>query len=213
MEKREFGIQNYPLKKTKANFNVKKMKNNIEKSFLDSAECIKKSVNLSEMVEKAIKEIINCLERGNKIIIFGNGGSAADAQHIAAEFISKFKKNRKSLPAIALTTDTSILTSIGNDFSFDHIFSRQCEALVSEGDVVLGISTSGNSVNVKNGITTSMEKKAKTIALLGNNGGIIKECVDIPIIVEDSSTSSIQEVHRVIYHIICEFVETELTKK
>ena len=117
------------------------------------------------------------------------------------------------MPAIALTTDTSILTSIGNDFSFDHIFSRQCEALVSEGDVVLGISTSGNSVNVKNGITTSMEKKAKTIALLGNNGGIIKECVDIPIIVEDSSTSSIQEVHRVIYHIICEFVETELTKK
>jgi len=189
------------------------MKNNIEKSFLDSGENIKKSANLSEMVEKAIKEIINCLERGNKIIIFGNGGSAADAQHIAAEFISKFKKNRKSLPAIALTTDTSILTSIGNDFSFDHIFSRQCEALVSEGDVVLGISTSGNSVNVKNGITTSMEKKAKTIALLGNNGGIIKEYVDIPIIVEDSSTSNIQEVHRVIYHIICEFIETELAKK
>ena len=189
------------------------MKNNIEKSFLDSAECIKKSVNLSEMVEKAIKEIINCLERGNKIIIFGNGGSAADAQHIAAEFISKFKKNRKSLSAISLTTDTSVLTSIGNDFSFDHIFSRQCEALVSDGDVVLGISTSGNSVNVKNAIITSRERKAKTIALLGNNGGIIKECVDIPIIVEDSSTSSIQEVHRVIYHIICEFVETELTKK
>ena len=189
------------------------MKNNIEKSFLDSAECIKKSVNLSEMVEKAIKEIINCLERGNKIIIFGNGGSAADAQHIAAEFISKFKKDRKSFAAIALTTDTSILTSIGNDFSFDRIFSRQCEALVLEGDVVLGISTSGNSVNVKNGIITSRERKAKTIALLGNNGGIIKECVDIPIIVEDSSTSSIQEVHRVIYHIICEFVETELTKK
>ena len=192
---------------------MKKMKNNIEKSFLDSAECIKKSVNLSEMVEKAIKEIINCLERGNKIIIFGNGGSAADAQHIEAEFISKFKKNRKSLPAIALTTDTSILTSIGNDFSFDHIFSRQCEALVSEGDVVLGISTSGNSVNVKNGIITSTERKAKTIGLLGNNGGIIKEYVDIPIIVEGSSTSNIQEVHRVIYHIICEFIETELAKK
>ena len=189
------------------------MKDNIEKSFLDSAECIKKAANLSEMVEKAIKEIINCLKKGNKIIIFGNGGSAADAQHIAAELVSKFKKDRKSFPAIALTTDTSILTSIGNDFSFDSIFSRQCEALVSEGDVVLGISTSGNSVNVKNGITTSMEKKAKTIALLGNNGGIIKEYVDIPIIVEGSSTSNIQEVHRVIYHIICDFVETELAKK
>tara|TARA_B100000446_G_scaffold185439_1_gene209459 strand:+ start:697 stop:1266 length:570 start_codon:yes stop_codon:yes gene_type:complete len=189
------------------------MKDNIEKSFLDSAECIKKAANLSEMVEKAIKEIINCLKKGNKIIIFGNGGSAADAQHIAAELVSKFKKDRKSFPAIALTTDTSILTSIGNDFSFDSIFSRQCEAFVSEGDVVLGISTSGNSVNVKNGIITSTERKAKTIGLLGNNGGIIKEYVDIPIIVEGSSTSNIQEVHRVIYHIICEFIETELTKK
>ena len=189
------------------------MKDSIEKSILDSAECIKKATNLSEMVEKAIKEIINCLKKGNKIIIFGNGGSAADAQHIAAEFVSKFKKDRKSFPAIALTTDTSILTSIGNDFSFDSIFSRQCEALVSEGDVVLGISTRGNSVNVKNGIVTSTERKAKTIVLLGNNGGIIKEHVDIPIIVEDSSTSNIQEVHRVIYHIICEFIETELVKK
>ena len=189
------------------------MKDSIEKSILDSAECIKKATNLSEMVEKAIKEIINCLKKGNKIIIFGNGGSAADAQHIAAEFVSKFKKDRKSFPAIALTTDTSILTSIGNDFSFDSIFSRQCEALVSEGDVILGISTSGNSVNVKNGIVASTERKAKTIGLLGNNGGIIKEHVDIPIIVEDSSTSNIQEVHRVIYHIICEFIETELAKK
>ena len=187
------------------------MKNNIEKLFLDSAECIKKSVNLSEMVEKAIKEIISCLEKGNKIIIFGNGGSAADAQHIAAELVSKFKKDRKSFPAIALTTDTSILTSIGNDFSFDRIFSRQCEALVLEGDVVLGISTSGNSVNVKNGIITSRERKAKTIALLGNNGGIIKECVDIPIIVDSNNTARIQEVHRLLYHIICELVEKELS--
>ena len=190
---------------------MKNMKNNIEKLFLDSAECIKKSVNLSEMVEKAIKEIINCLKKGNKIIIFGNGGSAADAQHIAAEFISKFKKDRKSFAAIALTTDTSILTSIGNDFSFDRIFSRQCEALVLEGDVVLGISTSGNSVNVKNGIITSRERKAKTIALLGNNGGIIKECVDIPIIVDSNNTARIQEVHRLLYHIICELVEKELS--
>ena len=190
---------------------MKNMKNNIEKLFLDSVECIKKSVNLSEMVEKAIKEIISCLEKGNKIIIFGNGGSAADAQHIAAEFISKFKKDRKSFAAIALTTDTSILTSIGNDFSFDRIFSRQCEALVLEGDVVLGISTSGNSVNVKNGIITSRERKAKTIALLGNNGGIIKECVDIPIIVDSNNTARIQEVHRLLYHIICELVEKELS--
>ena len=97
------------------------------------------------------------------------------------------------------------------DFLFDRIFSRQCEALVSEGDVVLGISTSGNSVNVKNGIITSKERKAKTIALLGNNGGIIKECVDIPIIVDSNNTARIQEVHRLLYHIICELVEKELS--
>ena len=189
------------------------MKDVIQEILLESAETIKKSVQLSNKIEEAIIVICDCIKNGNKVYLFGNGGSAADAQHIAAELVSKFKKDRKSFPAIALTTDTSILTSIGNDFSFDSIFSRQCEAFVSEGDVVLGISTSGNSVNVKNGIITSTERKAKTIGLLGNNGGIIKEYVDIPIIVEDSSTSNIQEVHRVIYHIICEFVETELVKK
>jgi len=181
--------------------------------FDDSIETIQKSTSLSSEINRAIHLIVDSIKNGNKLILFGNGGSAADAQHIAAELIGRFKLERKSLPAIALTTDTSILTSIGNDFSFDHIFSRQCEALVSEGDVVLGISTSGNSVNVKNGIITSMEKKAKTIGLLGNNGGIIKEYVDIPIIVEDSSTSNIQEVHRVIYHIICDIVEQELSKE
>lgn len=188
------------------------MKDSIEKSLLASAKCIEEAVTLSEIIEKAIIEIINCLEKGKKILIFGNGGSAADAQHIASELISKFKKDRQSLPAIALTTDTSILTSIGNDFSFDDIFSRQCESLVSEGDVVLGISTSGNSVNVKKALIESKKRKAKTIALLGNNGGIIKEHADIPIIVKSSSTSNIQEVHRVIYHIICEFTESRFNK-
>ena len=188
------------------------MKDNIEKSLLDSAKCIEDAVALSEIIEYAIREIINCLENGKKILIFGNGGSAADAQHIASELISKFKRDRQSLPAIALTTDTSILTSIRNDFSFDDIFSRQCESLVSEGDVVLGISTSGNSLNVKKALIESKKRKAKTIALLGNNGGVIKEHVDIPIIVESSSTSNIQEVHRVIYHIICEFTESRFNK-
>lgn len=190
---------------------MKNMKENIQKLFLDSAEEIKKSATLSEIIEKAITEIIYSLKNDNKMIIFGNGGSAADAQHVAAELISKFKKNRKSIPAISLTTDTSIITSIGNDFSFDCIFSRQCESLVSKGDIAIGISTSGNSTNVKNGIIKAKERGAKTIALLGNNGGAIKEFVDIPIIVESSSTSKIQEVHRVIYHIICEYIESEFT--
>ena len=185
--------------------------NEIQKRLENTSEIILGLESIIPDINKAIKVISKCLLRGNKIILFGNGGSAADAQHIAAEFVSKFKKDRKSFPAIALTTDTSILTSIGNDFSFDRIFSRQCEALVLEGDVVLGISTSGNSVNVKNGIITSKERKAKTIALLGNNGGIIKECVDIPIIVDSNNTARIQEVHRLLYHIICELVEKELS--
>ena len=189
------------------------MKDVIQEMLLESAETIKKSIQLSNKIEEAIIVICDCIKNGNKVYLFGNGGSAADAQHIAAELIGRYKMERNSIPSISLTTVTSVLTSLSNDYSFDNIFSRQCEALVSEGDVVLGISTSGNSVNVKNGIITSTERKAKTIGLLGNNGGIIKEYVDIPIIVEGSSTSNIQEVHRVIYHIICEFIETELAKK
>ena len=105
--------------------------------------------NLLEKIDEAINEIIKCFSTGNKIIIFGNGGSAADAQHIVAEFIGRFQKERKSLPAIALTTDSSIITSLANDYSYDVVFSRQCESLVSKGDVILGISTSGNSKNVE----------------------------------------------------------------
>ena len=140
-------------------------------------------------------------------MLFGNGGSAADAQHIAAELIGRFCKERKSYPAIALTTDSSILTALGNDYSFDSIFSRQCENLVLPNDVVIGISTSGNSINVKKGLIEAKKNQAVTIGLLGNNGGVIKDNVDIQIIVGSSSTPQIQEAHRVIYHIICENVE------
>ena len=158
-------------------------------------------------INKVIEVISKCLIRGNKIILFGNGGSAADAQHIAAEFIGKFNFNRSSLPALSLTSNSSILTSISNDYSFDIVFSRQCESLVKKGDVVIGISTSGNSTNVKKGLITAKKKGAITIGLLGNKGGTIKNFVDIQIIVASSSTPRIQEAHRVIYHIICENVE------
>ena len=140
-------------------------------------------------------------------MIFGNGGSAADSQHMAAELIGRFKIERNSLPAIALTTDSSIITSLSNDYSFDMIFERQCEGLVLKDDVVIGISTSGTSKNVERGIIASKKKGAKTIALLGSNGGTIKNIVDLDIIVDSEITSQIQEVHRVIYHIICEHVE------
>jgi len=188
------------------------IKNDIEKTILKSSDLIKKSISLKNEIGKSIDVISKCLIKGNKVIIFGNGGSAADAQHIAAELIGRFKIDRKSFPAIAFTTDSSIITAISNDYSYDMIFSRQCESLVSRGDVVIGISTSGNSKNVKKGLLTSNNKGAFTIGLLGNKGGSIKNIVKIPIIVDSSSTPRIQEVHRTIYHIICELVEINLTK-
>ena len=183
----------------------------IKNSIRESSNIILNSENLSEQIEKSINEIIKCFSTKNKIIIFGNGGSAADAQHIVAEFIGRFQKERKSLPAIALTTDSSILTSLSNDYSYEVVFSRQCESLVSKGDVVIGISTSGNSKNVEKGIKTAKKMGAITIGLLGGNGGTISKIVDIPIIVRSNNTARIQEVHRVIYHIICGIVEREST--
>ncbi|MAR14820.1 MAG: phosphoheptose isomerase [Chloroflexi bacterium] len=185
--------------------------NQITQIFEQSVDSLHKSISLKTQINDAINLIINSIKNGNKLIIFGNGGSAADAQHIAAELIGRFKLERKSLPAIALTTDSSILTSLGNDYSYDIIFSRQCESLVLKNDVVMGISTSGNSKNVELGMKTSLKKGAKTIGLLGNNGGTIKSVSNIPIIVNSNDTANIQESHRVIYHIICNLVEKQLS--
>ena len=182
------------------------------KTITESSNLILNSRDLSEKIEESINEIIKCFKTGNKIIIFGNGGSAADAQHIVAEFIGRFQKERKSLPAISLTTDSSIITSLSNDYSYEIVFSRQCESLVSKGDVVIGISTSGNSKNVEEGIKAAKKKGAVTIGLLGGDGGIINNVVDIPIVVKSTNTARIQEVHRVIYHIICGIVEEKSTK-
>ena len=184
----------------------------IRNYIMSSSDIIHDSALLAPSIEKSIQAIVRCLKKGNKVVLFGNGGSAADAQHIAAEFIGRFKINRKSLPAIALSDNPSTITAISNDFSFDLVFSRQCESLISKGDVVIGISTSGNSLNVKKGINISKKKGAITIGLLGNKGGSIKKCVDIPLIVDATETSHIQEVHRIIYHIICEIVEKELVE-
>ena len=184
----------------------------IIKTITESSNLILNSRDLSEKIEESINEIIKCFKTGNKIIIFGNGGSAADAQHIVAEFIGRFQKERKSLPAISLTTDSSIITSLSNDYSYEIVFSRQCESLVSKGDVILGISTSGNSKNVEEGIKTAKSMGAITIGLLGGNGGTINNIVDIPIVVKSTNTARIQEVHRVIYHIICGIVESKSTK-
>ena len=185
----------------------------IHNKILDSSESIKKSIeNIPEII-RIIESITKSLKKGNKIILFGNGGSAADAQHIAAELVGRFGYDRKSLSAISLTADTSVITSIGNDYSFEKIFSRQCESLVNKGDVVVGISTSGNSINVKNGLLVSKRKGAKTVGFLGHKGGHIKNIVDIPLIVNSNSTPRIQEVHRTTAHIICEMVEKNISRR
>ena len=155
----------------------------IKQIFHDSSQLINNSKNLQSEIKTCIGLIIESLKNDKKIVLFGNGGSAADAQHIAAEFVGRFSLERKSYPAIALTTDSSIITSISNDYSFEQIFSRQCESIVSKDDIVVGISTSGNSLNVKNGLITSKKIGAKTIALLGNEGGEIKSIVDHSIII------------------------------
>ena len=189
-----------------------KQQDQIENMILSRLDVIQTSISLAPNIGKSVNAIIKCLKKGNKVVLFGNGGSAADAQHIAAEFIGRFNFNRKSLPAIALTSNSSIITALSNDFSFDTIFSRQCESLISTGDVAIGISTSGNSLNIKKAFITSKKKGAITIGLLGHKGGIIKKNADISIIVNSSSTAHIQEIHRIIYHIICDIVERELSK-
>lgn len=185
----------------------------IENEIKSSAIIIEESVKLSPKINDAIDLIVECIRNGNKIVLFGNGGSAADSQHIAAELIGKMTQIRQSFPAIALTTDTSVITSLSNDFNYEKIFERQCESLVKNGDIVIGISTSGNSENVIRGIKMAKKNGATIISLLGNNGGKIKRLSDVPITVGSTSTQKIQEVHRVIYHIICQMVEKEIIQK
>ena len=154
--------------------------------------------------------LIDALRAGKKLVIFGNGGSAADAQHVAAELVNRFQMDRNPLPAIALTTDTSILTSVGNDLAFDELFSRQVQALVQRGDVAVGISTSGNSSNVINGIIAANEKGAVTVGFTGRSGGRLKDLVDMCCHVSSESTARIQEAQITIWHALCEVIEREM---
>jgi D-sedoheptulose 7-phosphate isomerase len=144
---------------------------------------------------------------GGKLLIFGNGGSAADAQHMAAELVNRFQRERAALAAIALTTDTSILSSIGNDDSFDRVFVRQIEALGQQGDIALGISTSGGSANVIAGLEVARGRGIRTIALTGRDGGAVGRAADIHVNVPDESTARVQEVHRTLIHALCELIE------
>ena len=159
-----------------------------------------------------IKLIADALETGSKLLLFGNGGSAAEAQHLAAEFVNRFLMDRPPLPAIALSTDSSILTSIANDYSFSEVFSKQIVALGKEGDIAIGISTSGNSANVIRAIEVANEMGLETVALTGNNGGDLAKVANYSLIVPSSSTPCIQEVHMAVGHILCEMVEAQIFK-
>ena len=184
----------------------------VEQLFLESAKL------KEEFVYEYSEDIVNLgiliakrLEKGHKLLICGNGGSAADSQHFAAEIVGRFEKERKGFPAIALTTDTSALTAIGNDYGFENVFSRQVEALGKKGDILIGISTSGNSENIIKAVEKAKELNLFTVGFLGKDGGKLKNLVDKAFIVRHNSTARIQEVHLTLEHTICKIIDMYLT--
>jgi D-sedoheptulose 7-phosphate isomerase len=189
------------------------MEKTVEKIFAESIAVKQETLknNLLPIVN-ASQTIIEALKNQNKLFFCGNGGSAADSQHIAAEFVGRFQKERAAWPAIALTTDSSALTALGNDYSFDIVFSRQLQALGQKGDVLVAISTSGNSKNVLEAVKQAKSMGIKTIGVTGVNGGQLAAACDIAIIAASSKTARIQESHLCIFHSICELVENTLTR-
>ena len=184
------------------------MINIIKNEFKLHLDTINNVINSMEQnIEIASTIVITTLKNGNKVLLCGNGGSAADAQHIAAELTGRYKSERKGLPAIALTTDTSALTAIGNDYGYDRVFDRQVEALAKDGDVVIGISTSGNSKNVVAALKLARELGCKTIGLSGRDGGVMNDVCDINLVVPSNDTPRIQEMHILFGHTICQCID------
>jgi len=188
------------------------MQSIIKHEFSEHIKVSKETIeSIGKPIEIAAKICIDSLKNGNKILIFGNGGSAADAQHIAAELVGRYKTERKGLSAIALTTDTSAITSIANDYGYLHVFDRQVEALAKERDVVIGISTGGGSANVISALKLANDLGCKTIGLSGRDGGEFNSLCDINLIAIGEDTPRIQEMHILIGHIICHLIELELS--
>ena len=180
----------------------------IAKEFLAHKETIEAVIGSMEAeLEKASHLVINVLKNGNKVLLCGNGGSAADAQHIAAELTGRYKAERRGLPAIALTTDTSALTAISNDYGYARVFDRQVEALANKGDLLIGISTSGNSDNIISALKTAKELECFTLGFSGHDGGQMNKICDINLIVPSDDTPRIQEMHILIGHILCQAVD------
>lgn len=167
-------------------------------------ELLKNNISTILQISEAV---IEALKKGGKLIVFGNGGSASDAQHIVAELVGRFKKERPGIPALALTANTSIITALANDYGYEAVFSRQLEALATKSDVALGISTSGKAKNVAQGIKQAKKMGLKTIALTGGDGGELAKAADISLVVPSNVTARIQEAHITIGHIICELIE------
>lgn len=184
-----------------------KIKDVLLESIQVKEELLRKHVGEILSISRAV---IECLKAGGKVILFGNGGSASDSQHIAAEFVGRFKKDRTALPAIALTVNTSVLTSLANDYGYEFVFSKQVEALARKNDVVVGISTSGKARSVANGIKQAKKAGLKCIALTGGDGGELAKLADFSLIVPSQVTARIQEAHITVGHIICELAEQAL---
>ncbi len=194
-----------------------KQRNDFERrasELIEASIAAKQSLLRSQEVVSTIAKVsgilVDALKQGNKVLLFGNGGSAADAQHIAADLVGRFAFDRPALPALALSVNSSCLTAIGNDYGFDRVFSRQLEALARHGDVAIGISTSGNSLNVQNAMSVAKKIGLHTVALTGSTGGHLRNIVDHCIYVPSNETPRIQECHILIGHIISELVEQEI---
>ena len=184
----------------------------IAERFTDHLDVFGKTMEQMDVIQLMAERCKEALKAGNKVLFCGNGGSAADAQHLAAELIGRFQKERRSLVSIALTTDTSILTAVANDYGYDEVFARQVEGLGRSGDVLIGISTSGNSANVVKAALKARDTGMHTIAFTGEGGGKLKDICDITFAVPSKVTARIQEMHIMVGHIICELVEEEYDK-
>ena len=189
------------------------MKNIIEEHFIEHRATLDSVAELGESIEKVANLLINCLKNDGTIFWCGNGGSASDCQHLAGELVGRFLGDRRPLKSIALTADSAVMTCIVNDYGYEHIFSRQVEALGSEGDVLVGITTSGNSQNVLHAFEVAEQKNMISIGLLGNGGGKAASLIKQSIIVPSKSTARVQEMHILIGHILCDLIEERLNLK
>lgn len=186
------------------------MKEKVEDILRQSALVHERLVEQSGAIARVAERLVEVFKRGGRVYVMGNGGSAADAQHMAGELVGRFLMERSPLPCVALNTDTSIMTALANDYGFENVFAKQVAALVREGDAVVGLSTSGNSANVNAAIEEARSRGAVTIGLTGGDGGLLAQRCDLAVIVPSEATPRIQEAHGTIIHVLCALVETEL---